>query len=90
MRCCTYDGRLKYFPHYLTQLEMESNGKSVTRAGDSVDYDTCPIIWGEVGPNAQHAFYQLLHQGTPAGQLRFYRTGAALPSRQLPKARVDP
>jgi glucose-6-phosphate isomerase len=59
-----YDGRLKYFPHYLTQLEMESNGKSVNRAGERVDYDTCPIIWGEVGPNAQHAFYQLLHQGT--------------------------
>ncbi|WP_421869915.1 glucose-6-phosphate isomerase [Motiliproteus sp.] len=59
-----YDGRLKYFPHYLTQLEMESNGKSVNRDGERVDYDTCPIIWGEVGPNAQHAFYQLLHQGT--------------------------
>lgn len=59
-----YDGRLKYFPHYLTQLEMESNGKSVNRNGERVDYDTCPIIWGEVGPNAQHAFYQLLHQGT--------------------------
>ncbi|MEH6650733.1 MAG: glucose-6-phosphate isomerase [Motiliproteus sp.] len=59
-----YDGRLKYFPAYLTQLEMESNGKSVNRAGQRVDYDTCPIIWGEVGSNAQHAFYQLLHQGT--------------------------
>ena len=59
-----YDGRLKYFPDYLTQLEMESNGKSVNRGGQRVDYDTCPIIWGEVGPNAQHAFYQLLHQGT--------------------------
>ncbi|MEH6629085.1 MAG: glucose-6-phosphate isomerase [Motiliproteus sp.] len=59
-----YDGRLRYFPAYLGQLEMESNGKSVTRAGNQVDYGTCPIIWGEVGPNAQHAFYQLLHQGT--------------------------
>ncbi len=59
-----YDGRLKLFPAYLGQLEMESNGKSVTRSGESVDYDTCPILWGEVGPNAQHAFYQLLHQGT--------------------------
>ncbi|MEH6826034.1 MAG: glucose-6-phosphate isomerase [Motiliproteus sp.] len=59
-----YDGRLKYLPNYLTQLEMESNGKSVNRDGESVDYDTCPIIWGEVGPNAQHAFFQLLHQGT--------------------------
>tara|TARA_R110002073_G_scaffold25832_3_gene85292 strand:- start:24599 stop:26299 length:1701 start_codon:yes stop_codon:yes gene_type:complete len=60
-----YDGRLKYLPAYLSQLEMESNGKSVTRSGEYVPYDTCPVVWGEVGPNAQHAFYQLLHQGTP-------------------------
>jgi glucose-6-phosphate isomerase len=59
-----YDARLKYFPNYLTQLEMESNGKSVTHDGERVTYDTCPVLWGEVGPNAQHAFYQLLHQGT--------------------------
>lgn len=61
-----YDGRLGDFPAYLTQLEMESNGKSVTRDGYPVDYTTCPVLWGEVGPNAQHAFYQLLHQGTQA------------------------
>jgi glucose-6-phosphate isomerase len=60
-----YDGRLKYLTSYLQQLEMESNGKSVRRDGSLVDAATCPIIWGEVGPNAQHAFYQLLHQGTP-------------------------
>ena len=59
-----YDGRLKYFASYLQQLEMESNGKSIQRDGKKVDLDTCPIVWGEVGPNAQHAFYQLLHQGT--------------------------
>lgn len=59
-----YDGRLKYFPSYLTQLEMESNGKSVTHDGQPVTYATCPILWGEIGSNAQHAFYQLLHQGT--------------------------
>lgn len=59
-----YDSRLRFFPDYLTQLEMESNGKSVTQSGVSVGYDTCPILWGEVGSNAQHAFYQLLHQGT--------------------------
>ncbi|HEX6591358.1 MAG TPA: glucose-6-phosphate isomerase, partial [Moraxellaceae bacterium] len=59
-----YDGRLKFFPAYLTQLEMESNGKSVSRAGLALDYSTCPVLWGDVGPNAQHAFYQLLHQGT--------------------------
>lgn len=55
-----YDGRLKYFAAYLQQLEMESNGKSVQRDGQKVELDTCPIVWGEVGPNAQHAFYQLL------------------------------
>lgn len=59
-----YDGRLGYLPSYLTQLEMESNGKSVTHDGKQVDYDTCPILWGEIGSDAQHAFYQLLHQGT--------------------------
>ena len=59
-----YDGRLKYFAAYLQQLEMESNGKSIQRNDQKVRWDTCPIIWGEVGPNAQHAFYQLLHQGT--------------------------
>ncbi|WOE30912.1 MULTISPECIES: glucose-6-phosphate isomerase [unclassified Acinetobacter] len=59
-----YDGRLKYFAAYLQQLEMESNGKSIQRNGQKVPWDTCPIVWGEVGPNAQHAFYQLLHQGT--------------------------
>ena len=59
-----YDGRLEYLPSYLTQLEMESNGKSVTLHGEHLDYDTCPILWGEIGSNAQHAFYQLLHQGT--------------------------
>ena len=61
-----YDGRLKYFASYLQQLEMESNGKSIQRNGQKVNWDTCPIIWGEVGPNAQHAFYQLLHQGSQA------------------------
>lgn len=59
-----YDGRLKYFAAYLQQLEMESNGKSIQRNGERVSSVTCPIVWGEVGPNAQHAFYQLLHQGT--------------------------
>jgi len=61
-----YDGRLKYFASYLQQLEMESNGKSIQRNNEKVQLDSCPIVWGEVGPNAQHAFYQLLHQGTQA------------------------
>lgn len=59
-----YDHRLHRFPAYLQQLEMESNGKCVTRDGQPVSWQTCPIVWGEVGPNAQHSFYQLLHQGT--------------------------
>lgn len=59
-----YDGRLKYFAAYLQQLEMESNGKSIQRNAEKTPWNTCPIVWGEVGPNAQHAFYQLLHQGT--------------------------
>ncbi len=59
-----YDQYLKRFPAYLQQLTMESNGKSVTRAGDLVTYHTCPVFWGEPGTNGQHSFYQLLHQGT--------------------------
>lgn len=59
-----YDQRLHRFPAYLQQADMESNGKSVDRNGKRVDYHTGPIIWGECGTNGQHAFYQLIHQGT--------------------------
>jgi len=59
-----YDGRLKSLPPYLQQLEMESNGKSTKVDGQPVTHVTCPIVWGDVGPNAQHAFYQLVHQGS--------------------------
>ncbi len=59
-----YDNRLHRFPAYLQQLQMESNGKRVDRDGQVVAHDTGQIIWGEPGPNAQHSFYQLLHQGT--------------------------
>ncbi|KEA64257.1 Glucose-6-phosphate isomerase [Marinobacterium lacunae] len=59
-----YDGRLAHLPAYLEQLEMESNGKSVRLDGSETNGHTCPVLWGEIGPNAQHAFYQLLHQGT--------------------------
>ncbi|HEY6643551.1 glucose-6-phosphate isomerase [Povalibacter sp.] len=59
-----YDQRLHRFPAYLQQLQMESNGKSVTLEGDPVDYDTGAVIWGELGSNAQHSFFELLHQGT--------------------------
>ena len=59
-----YDQYLSRFPSYLQQLIMESNGKSVTLAGDRVRYATSPVIWGEPGTNGQHSFHQLLHQGT--------------------------
>ncbi|MDE0801972.1 MAG: glucose-6-phosphate isomerase [Acidimicrobiales bacterium] len=59
-----YSDALARFPAYLQQLEMESNGKRVTLDGDVVDHDTGSIVWGEPGTNGQHAFYQLLHQGT--------------------------
>jgi glucose-6-phosphate isomerase len=59
-----YDQYLHRFPAYLQQLEMESNGKGVDRAGNTVDFDTGMVMWGEPGTNGQHAFYQLIHQGT--------------------------
>ncbi len=59
-----YDQHLSRLPAYLQQADMESNGKSVRRDGTRVDYATGPIVWGEPGTNGQHAFYQLLHQGT--------------------------
>jgi glucose-6-phosphate isomerase len=59
-----YDERLRLLPHYLQQLEMESNGKSVTKEGRPVDHPTAPVTWGGTGTDAQHAVFQLLHQGT--------------------------
>jgi glucose-6-phosphate isomerase len=59
-----YDQRLARFPAYLQQLDMESNGKSVTRDGVETTLATAPVIWGEPGTNGQHAFFQMLHQGT--------------------------
>ena len=59
-----YDQYLSRFPAYLQQMDMESNGKAVTKDGQSVTYTTGPIEWGEPGTNGQHSFYQLIHQGT--------------------------
>jgi len=59
-----YDQYLRRFAAYLQQLDMESNGKRVTRHGRAISYQTGPVIWGEPGTNGQHAFYQLIHQGT--------------------------
>ena len=64
-RCIApYHADLQRLPAYLQQLEMESNGKSVTRAGEAVHWPTAPTVWGEPGSNGQHAFFQLLRQGT--------------------------
>jgi glucose-6-phosphate isomerase len=66
-----YDERLARLPAYLQQLDMESNGKSVSLAGERVDFATAPVVWGEPGSNAQHSFFQMLHQGTPTAALDF-------------------
>ena len=66
-----YSQALSRFPAHLQQLDMESNGKSVNRFGEPVDYSTGPVIFGEPGTNGQHSFYQLLHQGTDIVPLQF-------------------
>ncbi|MCB1725570.1 MAG: glucose-6-phosphate isomerase [Gammaproteobacteria bacterium] len=71
-----YDQNLQFLPTYLQQLDMESNGKRVTRDGEMVDYQTGPVIWGQPGTDAQHSFFQLIHQGT-----RLIPTDFILPMR---------
>ena len=66
-----YSQALSRFPAHLQQLDMESNGKRVNRNGQSLAYDTGPVVFGEPGTNGQHSFYQLLHQGTSAVPLQF-------------------
>ncbi|MEV6685724.1 glucose-6-phosphate isomerase [Streptomyces sp. NPDC051130] len=76
-----YSHYLSRFTAYLQQLDMESNGKSVDRDGDPVDWNTGPVVWGTPGTNGQHAYYQLLHQGTrmiPADFIGFARPVAEL------------
>jgi len=73
-----YEQYLKRFPAYLQQLTMESNGKHVTLAGKTVQYDTGPVYWGEPGTNGQHSFYQLIHQGTRLIPCDFIAFGHAL------------
>lgn len=77
-----YDQRLSRFPAYLQQQDMESNGKSVTLEGKQVETETGPIIWGEPGTNGQHAFYQLIHQGTSVIPCDFLI--AAQPQESMP------
>ena len=66
-----YDQRLERFPAYVQQLAMESNGKRVARDGTPADRPTAPVVWGEPGTNAQHSFFQLLHQGTDVVPVEF-------------------
>ncbi len=66
-----YCERLLLLPSYLQQLDMESNGKSTSLQGESVSYNTGPILWGQTGTNGQHAFFQLLHQGTRLAPIDF-------------------
>jgi len=82
-----YDEHMKSLPGYLQQADMESNGKSVDRTGQHVDYLTGPIIFGEIGIKGQHAFYQLLHQGThliPADFLAPITDRPSVPRHHLP------
>ncbi|MEW6020888.1 MAG: glucose-6-phosphate isomerase [Pseudomonadota bacterium] len=76
-----YHQDLNRFPAYLQQLDMESNGKRVTRDGEPVDTPTCPAIWGEPGTNGQHAYFQLLHQGTDLTPIDFI--AALRPAHEL-------
>ena len=66
-----YSRALSRFSAHLQQLDMESNGKSVTKLGKRVDFETGPLIWGEVGTNCQHSFFQFLHQGTDVVPIDF-------------------
>ena len=68
---CPYDEHLKHLPRFLQQLDMESNGKGRNKEGKRVKTSTGPIIWGDTGINAQHAFFQLLHQGTSVNPIDF-------------------
>lgn len=79
-----YDDRLRRFPAYLQQLEMESNGKSVGSDGLPVTHATCPVVFGEPGTNAQHSFMQLVHQGTSVIPVDFIL--AANPDHDRPEA----
>lgn len=66
-----YNDSLELLPPFLQQLDMESNGKTVSRAGERIDYATGPVVWGQSGSNGQHAFFQLLHQGSELVPIEF-------------------
>ena len=72
-----YNQRLSKLPSYLQQLDMESNGKGVSAKGNYLNEDSAPIVWGEPGTNGQHAFYQMLHQGTTVVPSEFIIGGSS-------------
>jgi glucose-6-phosphate isomerase len=77
-RCIApYHSALRRFPAYLQQLEMESNGKRVDLAGQPLSYGTSPVLWGEPGTNGQHAYFQMLHQGTDVVPVEFIAVAKA-------------
>jgi glucose-6-phosphate isomerase len=78
-----YHQGLKRLPAYLQQLEMESNGKRVDGDGEPVPYATCPVVWGEPGTNGQHAYFQMLHQGTDVIPVEFI--AVRQPTHELPE-----
>jgi glucose-6-phosphate isomerase len=82
-----YDQYLHRFPAYFQQGDMESNGKSITREGEKVNYQTGPILWGEPGTNGQHAFYQLIHQGTKLIPCDFIATAISHNDLETPLGR---
>jgi glucose-6-phosphate isomerase len=77
-----YHSALQRLPAYLQQLEMESNGKRVDRSGAALPFDTAPVLWGEPGSNGQHAYFQMLHQGTEVVPVEF--VAVKNPSHRLP------
>ncbi|MEO5606182.1 MAG: glucose-6-phosphate isomerase [Polaromonas sp.] len=76
-----YSSALKRWPAYLQQLEMESNGKRVDASGQPLTYDTAPVLWGEPGTNGQHAYFQMLHQGTSVVPVEFVAFKNAAPTQ---------
>jgi glucose-6-phosphate isomerase len=84
-----YAQRLGLLPAFLQQLDMESNGKSVTLAGEPVDHRTGPVVWGQAGTNGQHAFYQLLHQGTALVPCEFIGVARPTTGRAAQVAGID-
>ena len=84
-----YSQYLAHLPAYFQQLEMESNGKSVDREGERVEWQTGPIVWGQPGTNGQHAYYQLIHQGTKLIPCDFIGFAQAERGRRRPPGPAD-